>query len=137
MIIVAFFGLLLFLLAVASPLHKPVRRTLHPTLVGVTIKQLPLVSATQGYCSRWLDLAVLLSAATITIEVYLTFLPLLIWSGNHHFVVCGLLPQLALAGYVVFAIKDLLVGLHKLLSPVGCAVVGPQTLACVPWQPCS
>jgi hypothetical protein len=110
MVLLAALGGLLSLLAVASPLHPSVRRLCHAPLSAATVAQLPLVAATQRYCSRGLDLAVLVSAATITLEVYLTLLPLLIWSGAEGLVVCGLLPQLALAGYVVFAIKDLLVG---------------------------
>lgn len=102
-------GLVLSLVAVASPLHKHIRQLANPFLCRVTIKQLPLVAATQIYTSRLLDVAVLLSAATITLEVYLTLMPLLIWSGKQHAVITGLLPQLALSGYVVFAIKDLLV----------------------------
>mgnify|MGYP001807178133 CR=1 FL=1 len=102
-------GLLLFLCCLASPLHKPIRQLLKPSLVRVTIKQLPAVAAAQAYVSRLIDIAVLLSAATITLEVYLTLIPLLIWSGWDSEVSLGLLPQLALSGYVVFAIKDLLV----------------------------
>jgi len=102
-------GFLLLLLSIASPLHKHVRQLAKPFLVNVTIKQLPWVAAAQIYSNRLLDLAVLLSAATITLEVYLTLIPLLIWSGKAHVVLTGLLPQLAVSGYVVFAIKDLLV----------------------------
>lgn len=103
-------GLLLSLLCIASPLHKHIRQLAKPFLVNVTIKQLPWVAAAQiTYSNRLLDVAVLLSAATITLEVYLTLIPLLIWSGKAHVVLTGLLPQLALSGYVVFAIKDLLV----------------------------
>lgn len=102
-------GFLLSLLCVASPLHKPIRQLCKQRLIRITIKQLPLVAAAQTYVSRPLDVAVLLSAATITLEVYLTLIPLLLWSGWAHEVAAGLLPHLALSGYVVFAIKDLLV----------------------------
>lgn len=102
-------GFLLSLLCVASPLHKPIRQLCKQRLIGITIKQLPLVAAAQTYVSRPLDVAVLLSAATITLEVYLTLIPLLLWSGWAHEVAAGLLPHLAFSGYVVFAIKDLLV----------------------------
>jgi hypothetical protein len=105
----AYAGLLLSLVCIASPLHVKIRQLFKPSLVTVTVKQLPLVALTQAYVNRLLDVAVLLSAATITLEVYLTLIPLLIWSGKAHEVVTGLLPQLALSGYVVFAIKDLLV----------------------------
>lgn len=103
-------GLLLCCLCVASPLHRKIRQLAKPGLVAVTIRQLPAVAAAQAYVNRVLDIAVLLSAATITLEVYLTLIPLLIWSGWELEVSTGLLPQLALSGYVVFAIKDLLVG---------------------------
>jgi hypothetical protein len=103
-------GLLLALLCIASPAHRFTRQLTKGWLADITIKQLPWVAAAQTYSSRPLDLAVLISAATITLEVYLTLLPLLIWSGYAHFAITGLLPQLALSGYVVFAIKDLLVG---------------------------
>lgn len=103
-------GLLLCVVAVCSPLHRSVRRLCNPTITTWTIQQLPLVAAAQFYSNRLLDVAVLLSAATITLEVYLTLIPVLIWSGKAHEVIAGLLPQLALSGYVVFAIKDLLVG---------------------------
>lgn len=46
-------------------------------------------------------------------QVYIVLLSLLIWhGGTGTMAVCGMLPQLALAGYVVFAVKDLLVGVH-------------------------
>jgi hypothetical protein len=116
-------GLLLSLLCVASPLHKPIRQLCKQRLIGITIKQLPWVAAAQTYVSRPLDVAVLLSAATITLEVYLTLIPLLLWSGWAHEIAAGLLPHLALSGYVVFAIKDLLVSVCCWLAQLAALLV--------------
>lgn len=102
-------GLVLSVISIASPLHRIIRQLFKPSLVKVTVKQLLWVAAAQTYVNRLLDVLVLLSAATITLEVYLTLVPVLIWSGKEHEVATGLLPFLALSGYVVFAIKDLLV----------------------------
>lgn len=85
-------------------------------LVKVTIRQLPWVAAAQTRSNKVLDLAVLLSAATITLEVYLTLIPLITWSGNEKVALTRLLPHLALSGYVVFALKDLLVSLSTAVA---------------------
>jgi hypothetical protein len=77
---------LVVLLNMISPLHKPIRRMSRDFLHAHIPQQLGLVAWAQQYTHRMLDQAVLLSAATVTIEFYLLLLPVLAWCGYDHLV---------------------------------------------------
>eukprot|EP00775_Hariotina_reticulata_P005234 gene5234-5470_t len=99
-------GALAGIVCILSPLHKHIKR--HSNVFWTLVpKQLGVVAAAQAYRHQLLDAAVAISAATVTLEFYLTLLPLLAWCGLDHLVAL-LVTLLGGSGYVVFALKDLL-----------------------------
>lgn len=109
----------------AGPLHGPIKRATHARLAAAISapSHLGLVAAVQRRRHRALDAAVAISAASVTVEFYLSLLPLLVWTlpaGPQ--LVARLVALLGLAGYAVFAIKAS-AGLNKRETPRHAAVL--------------
>lgn len=74
-------GALVVVLNCMSPVHKPLRRVCQGWLHSQVHQQLSIVAWAQQWTNSTLDKAVLVSAATVTLEFYLTLLPILAWCG--------------------------------------------------------
>eukprot|EP00882_Tetradesmus_deserticola_P006127 GHRQ01006450.1.p1 GENE.GHRQ01006450.1~~GHRQ01006450.1.p1 ORF type:complete len:211 (+),score=56.08 GHRQ01006450.1:1708-2340(+) len=116
-------AVLVVLLNIISPLHKPIRRLIRDSLNAHISQQLGLVAWAQQFTHPMLDKAVFLSAATVTIEFYLLLLPVLAWCGYAH-LVAMLVALMALQAQAVFGLKDLL----ESPRPADCLKAAPSSL---------
>lgn len=75
-------GALLVLLTPLRPAHLPLRSALQAPLIRTVQRQLPWVAWVQRCTHPVIDTLVFASAVTVTVEWYLSFLPLLVWCGQ-------------------------------------------------------
>lgn len=111
-----------------GPLHGPIKRATRARLAAFigSPAHLRFVAAAQRRQHPVLDAAVAVSAATVTVEFYLTLLPLLVWTG-HPQLVARLVALLGLAGYACFAVKVRLRLAVDFASPRPCDTAAKRT----------
>ena len=92
---------------ILAPLHVCTKRLCRPTLTKLVASQLRWVAWAQKCTNPVLDVFVYLSAITVTVEFYISFLPILVWCGLDE-IVYSLVTLLALVSWVALAVKDIL-----------------------------
>ncbi len=100
-------ALLAGVVVLVQPLHAPLRHALQPALVRIVTQQLVWVEWVQRTSHPLLDALAFISAASVSIEFYLSALPLLIWCGQQ-LMVFRLVCVLVLSNYITFGLKDIL-----------------------------
>ena len=75
-------GALVLILALVPALRKPFRTAWSARLAAIVKAQLPWVAWAQSFRCKTLDVAVQLSAFTVSIEWYLFTCPLVAWAGH-------------------------------------------------------
>jgi membrane-associated phospholipid phosphatase len=98
---------ILTICTILAPLHVYTKRLCRPTLTKVVASQLRWVAWAQKCTNPFLDVFVYLSAITVTVEFYISFLPILVWCGLEE-IVYSLVTLLALVSWVALAVKDIL-----------------------------
>lgn len=79
MITASLLGAFVALVTIIPPLHQPLKQLCRPALCKWIPRQLRPVESAQRFQHPLLEVAVLLSAATVTVEFYVAGLAIMIW----------------------------------------------------------